>query len=208
MKTNKQDIYTRITDRIVAALEDGVRPWHQPWNAAHAAGKITRPLRHNGQPYAGINVIMLWSEAVAAGYSAPIWMTFRQAKELGGQVRKGEHGTTVVYASTFKKTEADQETGEEIARDIPFMKGYTVFNVEQIDGLPAHYYAHEIEPVLEPVQRDARAEAFFAQTGDSIHHGGNRAYYAPGPDHIGTSSGAPRASTLSSSAAPPRRSPP
>jgi hypothetical protein len=123
-------------------------------------------------------------------------------------VRKGEHGTSVVYANRLHKTEIDQETGEEIARDIPFMKGYTVFNVEQIDGLPAHYYAHEIEPVLEPVQRDARAEAFFAQTGDSIHHGGNRAYYAPGPDHIGTWSGAPRASTLSSSAAPPRRSPP
>jgi antirestriction protein ArdC len=184
MKTTKEDIYTQITNRIVAALEDGVRPWHQPWNAAHAAGKITRPLRHNGTPYSGINVIMLWSEAVAAGYSAPIWMTYRQAKELGGQVRKGEHGATVVYANRIHKTEIDEDTGEERERDIPFMKGYTVFNVEQIEGLPAHYYATEIEPVLAPVQRDARAEAFFAATGADIRFGGNRAYYAPGSDHI------------------------
>jgi antirestriction protein ArdC len=182
--TTKSDVYSRITDKIVAALEQGVRPWHQPWNAEHAAGKITRPLRHNGQPYSGINVIMLWAEAVGAGYTAPIWMTFRQAIELGGAVRKGEHGTTVVYASTFHKTEADAETGQEVERDIPFMKGYTVFNVEQIDGLPAHYYATATPPVLESAQRDARADAFIAATGASIRHGGNRAYYAIGPDHI------------------------
>lgn len=183
MKT-RQDIYSRITERIVTALEQGVRPWHQPWNAEHAAGKITRPLRHNGLPYSGINVIMLWSEAVAAGYSAPLWMTFRQARELGGTVRKGEHGTTVVYASTFHKTEANAETGEELERDIPFMKGYTVFNVEQIDGLPDHYYAMAAAPVLEPAQRIERAEDFLTHTGATVNHSGNRAYYAIGPDHI------------------------
>lgn len=181
---DKQDIYSRITDKIVAALEQGVRPWHQPWNAEHAAGKITRPLRHSGLPYSGINVIMLWSEAVTAGYSAPIWMTFRQAKELGGTVRKGEHGTTVVYASTFHKTEQDTETGEEVERDIPFMKGYTVFNVEQIEGLPAHYYAMAAPAVLEPAQRIERADSFLGRIGADVRHGGNRAYYAPGPDHI------------------------
>jgi antirestriction protein ArdC len=180
----KQDVYSRITDRIVASLEQGVRPWHRPWNAEHAAGKITRPLRFNDQPYSGINVFMLWSEAMDAGYSAPIWMTFRQAKELGGHVRKGEHGTTVVYASTFKKTEADEETGEDVERNIPFMKGYTVFNVEQIADLPAHYYATAAAPVLEPVQRDARAEDFFAHTGVATNHGGNRAYYTVAADRI------------------------
>ena len=179
-----EDVYSRITDRIVASLEQGVRPWHRPWNAEHAAGRITRPLRHNGQPYSGINVVMLWMEAVEAGYSAPIWMTFRQAKELGAHVRKGEHGATVVYASTFRKTEEDKETGEEVERDIPFMKGYRVFNVEQIEGLPAHYYASAVAPVLEPAQRDARAEAFFANTGVAIRHGGNQAYYAIGSDRI------------------------
>ena len=180
----KQDVYSRITDKIVAALEEGVRPWHRPWNAEHAAGRITRPLRFNGQPYSGINVIMLWSEAMDAGYSAPIWMTFRQAKELGAHVRKGQHGTGVVYASTFKKTEADADTGEEVEHDVPFLKGYTVFNVEQIEGLPAHYYATAAEPKLEPAQRNARAEAFFANTGVTIGHGGNRAFYSVAEDRI------------------------
>ncbi len=77
------DVYTRITDQIVSALEQGVRPWMKPWDAEHAAGRITRPLRHNGIPCAGINVVMLWLSAVAQGFAAPIWMTFRQAKELG-----------------------------------------------------------------------------------------------------------------------------
>jgi len=81
--SNRSDIYTRITDKIVADLEQGVRPWLKPWSAEHAAGKITRPLRHNGIPYNGINVIMLWSAAVAKGYSCPLWLTFKQALELG-----------------------------------------------------------------------------------------------------------------------------
>jgi len=175
--------YTRVTDRIIADLEQGVRPWMKPWNAEHAAGRITRPLRHNGQPYNGINVLMLWSAAVAGGYSAPIWMTFRQAQELGAHVRKGERGELVVYASTITRTETDENTGEEAEHVIPFMKGYTVFNVEQIDGLPASY-RQLAAPVLDPVQRIAAAEGFFAATGADIRHGGNRAYYALGSDYI------------------------
>jgi antirestriction protein ArdC len=80
----KQDVYERITGQIVTALEQGVRPWLKPWNAEHAAGRITKPLRAAGIPYQGINVIMLWSEAAAKGYAAPIWMTVKQAIELGG----------------------------------------------------------------------------------------------------------------------------
>ena len=86
----RQDVYTRVTDRIVADLEQGVRTWVKPWSAEHAAGKITRPLRHNGVPYSGINILMLWSAAMAGGFAAPIWMTFKQALELNAHVRKGE----------------------------------------------------------------------------------------------------------------------
>lgn len=180
----KQDVYSRITEKIVADLEQGVRPWLQPWNAEHAAGRITRPLRHNGLPYNGMNVIMLWAEAMEKGYNAPIWMTFRQARELGGHIRKGEHGSLVVYASTFHKTETDEVTGEDVEKDIPFMKGYTVFNVEQIEDLPAHYYATAEPPTLTPAERIAHAEAFLEHTGASVHHGGNQAYYAIGLDRI------------------------
>ena len=119
----RQDVYTRITGKIIADLEQGVRPWMKPWNAEHAAGRITRPLRHNGEPYNGINILMLWSAAVSAGYSAPIWMTFRQAQELGAHVRKGESGELVVYANTITRTEVDEATGEEARAGHPLHEG-------------------------------------------------------------------------------------
>lgn len=179
----RKDIYSRVTDKIVSELENGVRPWTKPWNAEHAAGRITRPLRHNCQPYNGINVLMLWSAAVDSGYSAPIWMTYRQATELDAQVRKGEKGELVVYANKIVRTETDESTGEEIDQTIPFMKGYTVFNVEQIDGLPEHYYQFA-EPVLDPVQRIEHAERFFTSTQAQVRHGGNRAYFSLTADRI------------------------
>lgn len=180
--TNKADIYTRITNRIVADLEKGVRPWFKPWNAEHAMGRITRPLRANGLPYQGINVLMLWSTAVADGFACPMWMTFRQAAELGGHVRKGEKGTQVVYASTFNRTE-EGESGEEVEQQIPFLKAYTVFNVDQIEELPEHYYA-KAEPRLDPVARNEQADSFFSATGAEIVHGGNRACYIPSRDQV------------------------
>ena len=181
--SNKPDVYSRITDKIVADLEKGVRPWMKPWNAEHAAGRITRPLRHNGEAYRGINIIMLWASAMEQGFAAPIWMTYRQAQELGGQVRKGSKGSLVVYANTIKKTETDDATGEEVEQEIPFMKGYTVFNVEQVEGLEKAYYALA-EPVLDPVERIKHADEFFASLGADIRHGGNRAYYALQSDHV------------------------
>jgi antirestriction protein ArdC len=179
----RADVYQRITDQIVSELEKGVRPWLKPWNAEHAAARITRPLRANGIAYRGINVVMLWSAAVAAGYVAPLWMTFKQADELGAHVRKGERGSLVVYASTISRTETDEASGEEAEREIPFLKGYTVFNVEQIDGLPQHYYGQP-EPTGSSVERIANADAFFAATRAEIVHGGSQACYIVSRDHI------------------------
>jgi antirestriction protein ArdC len=172
----KPDIYQRITDQIVGELEKGVRPWLKPWNAEHAAGRITRPLRSNGIPYKGINVLMLWSAAMEKGYAAPIWMTYRQASELKANVRKGEHGSLVVYADKIVRTETDTATGEESEYAILFLKGYTVFNVEQIDGLPEHYYARPA-PRVDTIERIDRAESVFAGTGATVRHGGTMAYY-------------------------------
>ncbi|MHC2435306.1 ArdC family protein [Bradyrhizobium sp. USDA 4451] len=179
----KADIYQKITDQIVQKLEQGARPWHQPWKAQHAEGRISRPLRSNGMPYNGINVLMLWSAAIEHGYSAPIWMTFKQANGLGAHVRKGETGTLVVYADRMIRKDTNKETGEESERAIPFMKGYTVFNVEQIEGLPAHYYGEPQQPTGS-VERVAQADAFFAATGANIVHGGSRACYVPSTDNI------------------------
>jgi antirestriction protein ArdC len=185
-KTNttneRKDVYTRVTERIINDLEQGIRPWMKPWNAEHAAGRITRPLRHNGMPYRGMNVLLLWGEAMSKGFAAPIWMTYKQAQELGGNVRKGEHGSLVVYANTFTKTETSDD-GQDIEREIPFLKGYTVFNVEQVDGLPSHYYAKPENP-LPLTERIETADAFMKATGATIRHGGNSAYYAPARDTI------------------------
>jgi antirestriction protein ArdC len=179
----RTDVYQKITDRIVSELEQGVRPWLKPWNAEHAAGRITRPLRGNGIPYRGINILMLWSAAMEKGFAAPIWMTFKQALEFNAHVRKGEQGSLVVYADKIIRAETDADTGEESERAIPFMKGYSVFNVEQIDGLPERFYA-KAEPRGETVQRIERVESFFAATGAVVRHGGNRAYYSISTDHV------------------------
>src|ERR1041385_1329820 len=122
-RTEKQDVYTRITNQIVSHLEKGVRPWVRPWNAEHAAGRITRPLRHNGQPYTGINVLSLWASATAQGFSAPIWMTYRQATVLGAHVRKGETGSHVVYANRIVRTDQDADSRTDVEREIHFLKG-------------------------------------------------------------------------------------
>lgn len=144
----RKDVYTRITAQIVEHLEKGVRPWIRPWNAEHAAGRITRPLRHDGQPYSGINVLSLWMSALGQNFTAPIWMTFRQASELNARVRKGEKGSLVAYANAITCTERDDKTGEDVEREIHYMKGYTVFNVEQIEGLPEIFYAKAVPTAI------------------------------------------------------------
>jgi len=178
--TPKTDLYTRVTDRILAELDAGTRPWVKPWTTT--AGRVSRPRRANGTPYRGINVLLLWAEAVDQGYSSSTWMTYKQAQALGAQVRKGEAGALVVYADRFTKTETTDK-GEEVEREIPFLKGYTVFNVDQIDGLPEAVRPAP-SPALPPVIPLDQAEAFFKATGADIRHGGDRAYYAPGLDRI------------------------
>jgi antirestriction protein ArdC len=145
------------------------------------AGKRWLPAS-NGQPYKDINVLMLWGEALAKGHTSPIWMTYRQAAEYGGQVRKGEHGSLAVYADHIRKTDND-DNDDEIERTIPFLKGYTVFNAEQIDGLPEHFYAAP-SPTLHASARINGAERFAKNTGIDIRHGGNRAFYAIDADHV------------------------
>lgn len=178
----KSDLYTRVTNAILADLEAGVRPWTKPWSAEHLAGRISRPLRSTGEPYSGINVLLLWAEASARGFSAPIWITFRQALALGGHVRKGEHGATVVYANKMVRAETGED-GQDVERQIPFLKAYTVFNVDQVEGLPRHFYAVP-EPRLDAAQRIDHAEAFFAALESDIRQGGDQAYYAAGSDHV------------------------
>lgn len=176
---SRLDIYARITNQIIDQLEAGVRPWTQPWVGGHP---VTRPLRHDGTPYTGVNILLLWSEACRRGFASSTWMTFRQALALGAHVRKGEKGSTVVYANRIVRTETD-EAGDEVEQRIPFLKAYTVFNVEQIDDLPDACRPTPPEPI-NPDKRLERIERFFAGLEVDIRHGGSAAYYVPASDRV------------------------
>ncbi|TXH87449.1 MAG: DUF1738 domain-containing protein [Rhodoferax sp.] len=180
----RRDLYAEVTQRIIAALAQGVRPWACPWTAQ--ASTLARPMRHTGEPYRGINVLLLWCTAQERGYQQNTWLTYKQAEALGGQVRKGERGALVVYAGRLipdNTTGAQEETAEPVqARGVAFLRSYTVFNVEQLDGLPVTGAGLSAEQTK--VTPDERAEAFFAATGARVQHGGNRAFYAPGPDVV------------------------
>jgi antirestriction protein ArdC len=183
-KDNKVNIFDRVTQKIIADLEQGVRPWQKPWSGDNAAPRIVRPRRHNGEPYNGVNILLLWDAAINNGFQNPIWMTFLQADEYGAHVRKGEKSSFVVYANKVTRTEPDAKTGEDIERQIPFMRGYNVFNVEQIEGLPETFLLKPELPSISSVSRLENVDHFIKNTGAIIRHGGDRAYYAEGSDHV------------------------
>lgn len=179
----RDDFYQTITGKIVEQLSRGVRPWQCPWNATSAFGPPSRPLRSNGKRYSGVNVLVLWLESQLRGFAIPVWITFRQAKELGGSVKKGEKATTVVYANSFEKTETNADTGVEQKRNIPFLRAYSVFNVDQVTGLPEHFYARQ-QSSRNLEERLDSAEEFFNAFPIEKRFGGNRAYYSPREDYI------------------------
>lgn len=184
----KQDVYATITNQIIADLEKGQLTWRKPWSADHLAEHINRPLRWNDQPYNGINTVMLWASAADKGYTSPYWMTYNQALELKGHVKKGEKSTQVVYADKIlkdKQEEGKSEDPTEKQKYVPFLKLYYVFNAEQIEGLSDAFYKGP-EP-KEPLNSEGRIqllEHFFQNTKADIRHGGNRAFYSPGQDYV------------------------
>jgi antirestriction protein ArdC len=132
--SDRTSLYDEITSKIISELEAGRVPWVQPWGTAAAKAPLAMPKNAaTGRFYSGINVLILWGTVIEHGFPVQGWVTFRQALSLGGNVRKGEHGTTVVYADPFKKRA--QETREE-AQAIPFLKRFTVFNLAQCERLP------------------------------------------------------------------------
>jgi antirestriction protein ArdC len=181
-KAARADLYTRVTDKIIADLNQGVRPWIKPWTAGRSSGSVSLPLRHTGEPYRGINILLLWSEAIQKGYQSARWMTYRQALELGGYVRKGEAGSQVVYANclSMKSVETDGSVNQ---RDVYLLRAYTVFNTDQIDGLPGEY-ALTVDPPQDRVILNEAAERFVGATKATIRHGGDHAYYTESGDAI------------------------
>lgn len=158
-RKTRADVERTIADEIAGAIEAGTPPWRQPWSGGGGGGL---PLRATGEPYRGVNVLVLWMAAGRRGYASPRWLTYRQCRELGGQVRRGETGTTVVKYGTVEK---EGEDGERETR--PYLRAYTVFNATQADGLPEGW-----DLVVPPVDRgtlpDAAMEAYFARLGARI----------------------------------------
>lgn len=179
----KGNLYQEVTDRIVAELEQGRVPWVQPWGCAQAGLGLPRNAS-TGNAYSGINILILWGAVIEKGYPSQHWLTFRQALELGGHVRKDEHGVTACHADRFiPKAEAEraQKDGDE-PEAVPFMKRFTLFNVAQCDGLPERLQG-EPEPLPER-EVIPRAEALIAATGADFRIGGGRAFYVPSRDFI------------------------
>ena len=183
--TERVSLYDEITNKIIAELEAGRLPWVQPWGATGANAPVGMPANAaTGRAYSGINVLILWGAVITQGFPGQRWLTFRQALALGGNVRKGEKGTTVVYADRFVPDDEKQrarETGED-AQAIPFLKRFTVFNTAQCENLPEEAGAAATPPpasLIEP-----QVEALIAATGIDFRIGGARAYYHPALDYV------------------------
>lgn len=178
----KVDVYQRVTDSIISAIEKGVGKWRMPW---HTSGKEDfSPINVSSRKaYRGINTLCLWAAAEEKGYTSGEWATYKQWQDCGAQVRKGEKSSTVVFWKFANEEESEAgEDGNEAAGGrgrLLFTRGYSVFNAAQVDG----YTPKETAPV--PVaDRLEGADAFFKDLGADLRHGGNRAYYAPATDHI------------------------
>ena len=169
--------YQQVTDRIVAMLESGVRPWAQDWSSPGGGG---RPLRHNGVPYRGMNVLNLWAASMARGFSSAHWMSYRQAAELGGQVRKGAKSESVFFVGS-KTVQTEGSDGELTDATIAFMRAYPAFNCDEIDGLPAQYTVRAETPRLNAGERSERVDAWVSATGAKLLHGGGRCFYRHAP---------------------------
>jgi antirestriction protein ArdC len=182
---DRTSLYQEITDKIIAELEAGRVPWVQPWGTAAAKASLAMPTNAATQRrYSGVNVLILWGAVIDRGFAGQSWLTFRQALAHGGNVRKGEHGTTVVYADRFTPDEerrrAERDGDEPFV--IPFLKRFTVFNTDQCENLQA-----ALTTAPAPVPDGLilpRADALIAATGADFRIGGERAFYSPGHDFI------------------------
>jgi antirestriction protein ArdC len=177
------DLYQIVTDRIVDALERGAPPWVRPWSTIPDALPMNAQTR---RPYRGVNFTLLSLEAANNGYAANRWLTYRQAFELGGYVRKGEQGTPIVFwqlrrvgavAETFPPQDGVPDFVDKV---FPLLRCYTVFNVAQTEDLDQQYT--EVQAPSWPPE--ARAEELIVMSGATLHHCGSKAYYRPDTDEI------------------------
>lgn len=180
---NVQTLHDTVTARIISELEAGRFPWVQPWASSGGTPLGLPQNASTGRTYSGVNILLLWSAAVEQGRTSQRWLTFKQALALGGCVRKGEKGTMVVYADTFvPKAEQEKAAGSgEEARRVGFLKRFTVFHVDQCEGLPAGPCP---EPMAGRTEVLNHVEDVISATHADIRIGGEIAFYSPSHDFI------------------------
>ena len=174
-----RDHYQDVTDRILAALETGVKPWVKDWDESKAGGGSFAPVNATtGKHYRGINTFILGLDARAFETGDPRWCSYKQAEARKWQVRKGEKGTTIFF---FKKLEVEDEKAEDGTRQIPMLRAYSVFHASQMDGIPPR-----VKPTTDeaPWTKPEAAEIIMQNSGAVIRIGGPRAFYSPQTDHI------------------------
>jgi len=176
----KRDLYEGVTARILAELEAGSAPWIKPWSATAGANVPCNAV--TSRPYSGCNVVLLWM-AQAAGYPLPRFLTFKQAIEAGGNVRKGEHGFRVYFVKQLEVHERDEQGSDE-TRLVPMLREYTVVNFAQCDGLPERVVNPQTQKVRNRNDRDALADEFMASSQADIREGFGEAYYRPSDDYV------------------------
>ncbi len=176
----KRDLYENVTARILSELEAGSAPWVKPWSATAGANVPCNAV--SNRPYSGCNVVLLWM-AQSAGYPTPRFLTFKQAQEAGGNVRKGEHGFKVYFVKQLEIHEKDSD-GTNETRLVPMMREYTVFNVAQCENLPDKVINPQPQRVRNKDDRDALADEFMASSRADIREGFGEAYYRPSDDFV------------------------
>ena len=174
---NTRDVYQSITDQIVAAIEAGAGTFTMPWHRDAGTTMPTNAL--TGSTYNGVNVIALWAAAEHRGFTTGYWATYKQWSLLGGQVRKGEKGSVVVFYKQTNIEVSDTDSGERENKSVLYARSSRVFNVEQVDGWQAPRPA-----ASDPIKVLVEAERFVMVTSADIRFGGDRAYYRPRTDHI------------------------
>lgn len=174
----KTNLFEAITNKIIAVIEAGEATGAISWAGQGAIAGMPRNLK-TGNAYQGVNVLLLWATAQEKGYTSPFWLTYKQAVELGGSVKRGEKATSGIYWGTREITEANDQ-GDESTRNIGFAKSFFVFNLDQCEGIERP----DAIPAGEAWQNHAAAEALIKASGARIFEGGTKAYYAPAKDEI------------------------
>jgi antirestriction protein ArdC len=179
----KRDLYADVTAKILAELEKGAAPWIKPWKATAGANMPMNAITR--RPYSGCNVPLLWMERDAKGYATQQWLTYKQATEIGGNVRKGEKSSTVFFVKRLDFRAPDAQPGEISSKDrsVMMLRAYAVFNIAQCDGMP-DCLTNWRGPVQTVEARDALADAFVRTTKADVREGHGEAYFAPGADFI------------------------